>query len=326
MSDRSAGTGPLAFRIRPAVHRWLMIAVLVLFASTVSSDLTGVARAGSGTSAVSAVTRADVVTARTRVAHTAQGAVGYREVGSGSPLVLIMGFSGSMDYWAPSLVNALAAHHTVIVFDNAGVGRTAALTPPLTITAMAEQTSALIATLHLTHPAVLGWSMGGMVAQALAVLRPRQVSALILAATQAGTGESRPIPAGPAAALASPNPAAALSVIFPSDQAAAAHAYVQGILEYKAFYSASALVKTRQTAAINHWMAGRDPAGRKLRAVRLPTLVADGTGDELDPTANDHLLARTVHGARLVLYPDAGHAFLFQDAPAFAARIDRFLR
>lgn len=77
------------------------------------------------------------------MAHTSRGTVGYREMGSGSPLVLIMGFSGSMDYWAPSLVDALAAHHTVIVFDNAGVGRAAARTPPLTITAMAQQRPSL---------------------------------------------------------------------------------------------------------------------------------------------------------------------------------------
>jgi pimeloyl-ACP methyl ester carboxylesterase len=265
------------------------------------------------------------VTAPTRVAHTARGEVGYREVGSGRPLVLIMGFSGSMDYWAPSFVDALAAHHTVIVFDNAGVGRTATVKPPLTITAMAQQTNALIATLHLDRPAVLGWSMGGMVAQALAVLHPQQVGALILAATQGGTGRSLPIPAGPAAAVASPNPATVLSVIFPADQIAAAHAYVTGILQYKPFYSVTAAVKTRQTAAINRWMAGRDPAGRRLATVRAPTLVADGTGDELDPTANGRLLAKTVRGSQLMLYPDAGHAFLFQDAPAFAARVDRFL-
>ena len=320
MSDRSAGMGPLAFRMRPAAHRCLKVGVTVLVGLAVWSAPPAVARAGV------AARRADIITARTRVARTAKGAVGYREVGSGSPLVLIMGFSGTMDYWAPSLVDALAAHHTVIVFDNAGIGRTAALASPVTITRLAEQTSALIATLHLTRPAVLGWSMGGMIAQALAVLHPRQPSALILAATQAGTGTARPIPAGPAAVVASPNPAAALSVIFPSDQGAASQAYVKGILEYKPFYSTSALVKTRQTAAINQWMSGRDPAGRQLRTIRLPTLVADGTRDELDPTANDHLLASTIHGATLVLYPDAGHAFLFQDAPAFAARVDRFLR
>ena len=297
-----------------------------LFVAAAFGAWTEVARAGASRTPASAARTPDVVNARTRVAHTSEGPVAYRELGSGSPLLLITGASASMDNWAPSFVNALAADHTVIVFDNAGVGKTAVLRPPLTITAMANQTSALISTLRLGRPAVLGWSMGGMVAQALAVLHPGQVGRLILAATQAGTGKSQPIPPGPAALLASPNPAAALSIIFPANQTAAAQVYVKGILEYKPFYEPSAATKRQQTAAIAQWMAGKDPAGRKLATLQLPTLVADGALDELDPTANDRLLARTVHGAKLVIYPDAGHAFLFQDAAAFVAKIQRFLR
>jgi len=300
--------------------------VLGLCGAAVLGAQTTAARAAAAGTPARTARSADVISAQMRVAHTAAGPVGYREVGSGSPLLLIMGSSGSMDYWAPSFVDALAAHHTVVVFDNAGVGKTAALSSPLTITAMANQTSALIAKLRLHRPAVLGWSMGGMIAQALAVLHPRQVSRLILAARQAGTGKSLPIPPGPAATLAGPNPVAALSVIFPPDQAGAAQAYVKGILQYKPFYTASAGTNNRQTAAIARWMAGKDRAGRELATLRLPTLVADGTRDELDPTANDRLLDKTIPGARLILYPDAGHAFLFQDAPAFEAKVESFLK
>ena len=267
----------------------------------------------------------DIVTAPTLIASTADGNVGYREVGAGSPIMLIMGLGGSMDDWAPAFVDALAAQHTVIVFDNAGVGDTAALASPLTISAMADQASALITALGLAHPAVLGWSMGGMIAQALAVLHPRQAGLLVLAATQAGTGKSLPIPAAAAAAARS-NPAAVLSVLFPPDQAAAANAYAEGILEYPGYYAASAAIKTEQNAAIQQWMAGRDPAGLRLGQIRIPTLVADGTLDQLDPTPNDRLLARSVPGASLILYPDAGHAFLFQDAGAFVPAVGKFLR
>jgi pimeloyl-ACP methyl ester carboxylesterase len=128
-----------------------------------------------------------------------------------------------MDNGEPSFVDTLAAHHRVIVLDNAGTGETSALTAPLTITKMAVQTSAFITTLHLRGPAVLGWSMGGMIAQTLAVLYPWQVS--------------RPC---------------------------------------------------------SRTYAGR---GRNAGQVR--------------PVANDYLLARSIPGARLVLYPDAGHGFLF---------------
>ncbi len=265
-----------------------------------------------------------VASAPIRVAQTAAGAVGYREVGSGPPLLLIMGLGGTIDDWAPSFVDALAAHHTVVVFDNAGIGHTAALAP-LTVPAMARQTSALISALRLGKPAVLGWSMGGMIAQALAVLHPAQVSALVLAATQPGTGRSLPIPPGAAADAISPNPLTVLSVLFPPDQQAAAAAYVQGILQYPGAYQASAAIKASQGAAIAQWMAGKQAAGRRLSSVHVPTLVADGTLDRLDPSANSRMLAAAVRRARLVLYPDAGHAFPFQDQAAFVPAVLRLL-
>lgn len=210
------------------------------------------------------------------------------------------------------------------MFDNAGIGDTAALPLPLSIPAMAGQTSALISALRLGRPAVLGWSMGGMVAQALAVLHPRQVSRLILAATQAGTGASLPIPPAAEAALA--NPATALAVLFPPDQAAAAKAYLLGILEYPGRYPVGEAVETQQNAAIQQWMAGQDPAGLRLSWIRARTLVADGTLDQLDPVPNDWLLASGIPRAYLLLYPDAGHAFLFQDAAWFVPAVERFLR
>jgi pimeloyl-ACP methyl ester carboxylesterase len=282
--------------------------------------------AGTVPAVASADTSANIVTAPTLIANTSDGAVGYREVGTGSPILLIMGFGGSMDFWAPSFVDALATRHTVVVFDNAGIGDTAAVASPLTISAMATQTSALIAALHLGRTAVLGWSMGGMIAQALAVLHPDQVSQLILAATQAGTGRSLPIPPAAAAALGSTNIATVLSVLFPPDQTAAADAYLAGILQYPGFYGASAAVKTEQNAAIQQWMAGQDPAGRRLSRIHARTLVADGTLDELNPVPNDLLIEHGIPHAHLLLYPDAGHAFLFQDAAWFVPAVDRFLR
>ena len=268
---------------------------------------------------------AAVVNAPTKIAHTAAGPVGYREVGAGSPVLLVMGLSGSMDDWQPAFVAGLATDHTVVVFDNAGVGQTAALSPPLSITAMANQASALISALGLGRTAVLGWSMGGMIAQALAVLHPAQVSRLVLAATQPGTGHALPVPAAAAAAVVSPDPSTVLSVLFPPDQAAAERIYTIGILRYPDFYQASRAVTSAQGLAVQQWIAGNDPAGRQLGQLRLPTLVADGTEDQLDPVANDRLLADTIPAAKLILYPDAGHAFLFQDLASFLHAVQQFL-
>ena len=295
------------------------LAVILAACGTTSSSVTPSSSATPATQAP-----ANVLAAPTRIARTAAGPVGYREVGAGSPLLLITGFGASMDDWPPSFVDTLAGHHTVIVFDNAGVGQTAPAASS-SITAMADQTSDLISALHLHRSAVLGWSMGGMIAQALAVDHPAQVSRLVLAAPQAGTGKALPVPAQAAAQLASPNPATVLAVLFPPDQTSAASAYVTGILQYPSFYAATAATKASQGLAIQQWLAGQDPPGRQIGKLRVPTLVADGTLDQLDPTANDRLLAGSVPGARLILYPDAGHAFLFQDASSFIPAVERFL-
>jgi pimeloyl-ACP methyl ester carboxylesterase len=283
------------------------------------------ASANPGSGPLEAYVSRDVLTAPTRVAQTALGPVGYREIGAGPPLLLIMGLGGSMDAWQPLFLAALAQRHRVVLLDNAGVGDTAALTTPLTITEMADQTSDLITALRLGRTAVLGWSMGGMIAQALAVLHPAQVSRLILAATQPGTGKSLPIPAAAATAAAGSNPAGVLSVLFPASAAAAQQAYALGILRYPGFYQAPRAVIADQGLAVQQWIAGQDPAGRRLTAVRLPALVADGTVDQLNPVANDRTLAGEVPGAKLILYPRAGHAFLFQDMSTFLPAVQRFL-
>ena len=125
---------------------------------------------------------------------------------------------------------------------------------------MADQTSAFITTLGLGRVDVLGWSLGGMVAQALAVQHPTQVDRLILAATQPGTGHAVPIPAAAAADAVSSNPATVLSVLFPSDQTVAEQQYVAGILSYPGYYSAPRAVLPSQAAAVESWLAGSDPS------------------------------------------------------------------
>lgn len=268
----------------------------------------------------------DILSAPTLVAHTADGNVGYRDVGRGSPILLIGGSGSSMDNWEPSFVDTLAARHRVIVFDNAGVGDTSSLPSPLTITEMAGQTSALICALRLHRPALLGWSMGGVIAQALAVLRPEQVGRLILAGSQPGNGKALPIPPSVLDELGSTNLNTVISLLFPADQQAAGLAYFEAIFQYQGFYAAPPAAASAQLTASLNWIAGDDPVGHLDGRITAPTLVADGTEDVFDPVRNDVVLAHSIRGARLVLYPDAGHGFLFQDAASFLPLLERFLR
>jgi pimeloyl-ACP methyl ester carboxylesterase len=268
----------------------------------------------------------DVLTAPVRVVRTSDGTVAYRELGSGPPLVLIVGAAASMDYWPPGFVDALAAHHKVVVFDNAGVGRTSAVSAPalLSITAMASQTSALISALRLRRPAVLGWSMGGMIAQVLAVSHPAQVSRLILAASAVGTGKALPFRHFTPAVLGL-NSAELAAGLFPENQAAKARAYVKTVLQYPGFYGPSAAAFDSQYLAVERWLAGKDAAGRLVGDIRVPTLVAGGTRDQFIVTANSRLLARSVPGAKLLLFDDAGHGFMFQDTARFIRAVETFL-
>jgi pimeloyl-ACP methyl ester carboxylesterase len=267
-----------------------------------------------------------VVSAPVRVAHTKLGTVGYRVVGTGPPLILITGYTATIDGWDPRFVGALAEHFRVVVFDNAGIGRTRALPTPLTIDSMANQTSALIDALGLVRPDVLGWSMGGTIAQALAVLHPAQVRRLVLCATFPGTGKIVPPSQAAAQALTSGNLQEEMADLFPGNQPAAQQAYLAAIAAYRPRATAPAATIAAQGHAINVWLGGTDPAGQKTATISAPTLIADGTIDRLDPVANDHALARLIGNARLKLYPDAGHAFLFQDEKGFVPLIESFLR
>jgi pimeloyl-ACP methyl ester carboxylesterase len=268
-----------------------------------------------GSGPVDAPGTASVVSAPVRVAQTRLGAVGYRTVGHGRPLVLIMGYGWNMEGWDPRLVHALAEHNRVVMFDNSGVGRTRLLPLPLSMNAMADQTSALITALHLGRPDVLGWSMGGMIAQDLAVRHPAQVRRLVLCATFPGTG----------AAGEASQAAVRAGQIFPADQAAARSAYRSAVAEYPAAALAPAGTKVSQATAETDWEDGNDTAGRRIGKLAAPTLVADGTDDQLVPTVNDRILARLIPRSRMVLYPDAGHAFLFQEPARVAALIESFL-
>src|SRR3954469_18683978 len=133
--------------------------------------------------AASAQARDSIVKAPVKTVSAGQGKIGYRSVGSGPPLVLIMGLSGTMNAWEPAFVDALAAHHRVIVFDNEGIGRSTLGPGTLTVRRMARDTASLIRALRLGKVDVLGWSMGGMIAQSLAHDRPELVRRLVLCAT-----------------------------------------------------------------------------------------------------------------------------------------------
>ena len=168
---------------------------------------------------------------------------------------------------------------------------------------------------------MLGWSMGGMIAQALAVLHPGQVRRLVLCATFPGVGTVIP----PQAKINDLTNGNGLSVLFPADQPMAADAFSAGAQSYADAEAASAGVISAQGEASLSWFHGTDAAGRLTSRISVPTLVADGAEDQLDAVSNSRALAGLIPGAKLLIYPDAGHGFLFQEGTPFAVTVESFL-
>src|SRR3954449_2178631 len=126
--------------------------------------------------AVPAASAATAETATSKVVKVGKQKVGYRSFGSGRPLVMVMGLGGTMGSWDPTFLDGLAAGgHRIVLLDNEGVGRTTRLRGRLTIRRMGDTVAGLIARLKLKRPDVAGWSMGGMIAQSLAVRHAKSV-------------------------------------------------------------------------------------------------------------------------------------------------------
>lgn len=295
-----------------------------IFKVTVSIMIVAMLFGARGASATKPATPASVVDVPVNVVSTSEGDVGYRLYGQGPTLVLIMGYAGTMEVWDPHLIDDLARHFRVLTFDNAGIGRSAPLRP-LSIDTMADQTSALITALHLGSPDVLGWSMGSMIAQALTIRHPRQVHRLVLCATYPGTGNAVQPSQKDIAALTDNNPAAAQADLFPADQAIAAAAFAGSLAAYPSSVPPTRPVIANQASAILRWFDGRDQTGHEAARIDVATLVADGADDRIDAVANDREVASQIPGSRLVLFPDAGHGFLFQEGASFTFQVRTFL-
>ena len=260
--------------------------------------------------------------------------VGYRTIGSGPPLVLITGYAATLYVWDPGLLTRLAEHRRVIVFDNRGVLTTSRGRGRLTIQRMADDTQGLIRALGYRRADVLGWSMGGYIAQELALRHPQRVRRLVLAATDPGSSRAIQPKSPPARrVLNDPNPTIQelLRAIFPAAEQAAANAYIRRLLLWPGvqpsdFNASPQITGDQSVAAGRLWLCRSCGAYGRLPSLRAPTLVADGRRDILEPPDNSRIIARRIPRARLSLYGAAGHAFLFQRRVDFATRVNSFLK
>ncbi len=238
----------------------------------------------------------------------------YERAGSGPPLLAIMGMSGTMDHWGSPFLQSLREDFEVIVYDHRGVGQSSRLSGPITIAQMAQHAAGLLDGLELDSAHVLGISMGGMIAQELALARPGLIRTLTLGCTYCG-GQgsvlaSEEVMRKLAEGLASGDRERAIRIgwevnVSPSF-AANDEAYAR-FLELGMRRAVSVDVIMEQMRAIT----GHNTSAR-LPDISAPTLVVHGTLDQMLPVENAHMIADLIPDARLEILEDTGHLFFWE--------------
>jgi 3-oxoadipate enol-lactonase len=249
----------------------------------------------------------------------------YERSGSGPPLLLIMGMSGTALHWGEPFLRELRKDFELIAYDHRGVGSSSRLEGPVTIAQMARDAAALLDALEIDSAHVLGISMGGMIAQELALAHPERVRTLTLGCTYCG-GESSSLTTPEVvqkltAAMASGDPMLALRAAFEVNIAPAAAAadgtLYRRMLEIAAQRAVAVPVIMAQLQAC----AAHDTSSR-LSGLTAPTLVIHGTEDQMLPVANAAVIAERIPGARLEILDGAGHLF-FWERPEESAELIR---
>jgi pimeloyl-ACP methyl ester carboxylesterase len=256
----------------------------------------------------------------------------YRELGpkTGVPLVLVTHLAAVLDNWDPRVVDGLAATHRVIAFDNRGVGATTGTTPK-TIHAMAKDAVTFIRALGLTQVDLLGFSMGGMIAQVIAQDEPQLVRKLILAGTGPAGGEGITNVTKLShldtvrALLTLQDPKQFLFFTRTPNGRQAGKQFLARLKERTDNRDKAMSLKSyfAQLSAIHSWGLERP---HDLSVIGQPVLVANGESDRMVPTQNSVDLARRLPDSDLVIYPDAGHGGIFQFHAQFVEQALAFLQ
>lgn len=257
----------------------------------------------------------------------------YRRLGSdhGTPLLFLQHFRGGMDNWDPLVTDGLAAGRPVVLFDNVGVAGTSGETPDKVET-QADDAAAFAAGIGLTQYDLLGFSIGGYVAQALTLRHREVVRRLVLVGTKPRAGddaERHP----DVNTVGTRNAVLAMDdfqfLFFspsPAGQAAGeAYWRRRHARTVDVDPETSAQTMQAQAEAIKDWALPHGEPYSELASITQPTLVVNGSKDIMVPTVNSYILARHIPDAQLIIYPDSGHASLFQYPRLFVDHVSRFL-
>lgn len=269
--------------------------------------------------------------APTKIVDVSGARFAYRQLGTdtGVPVIFLNHLAAVLDNWDPSVVDGIAAQHRVIVFDNRGIGASGGLTPD-TIDAMARDAIAFIRALGFEQVDLLGFSLGGMVSQAIAELEPQLVRKMILA----GTG-----PAGGVGIdkvtqvtivdmlrgyLTFKDPKQYLFFTTTANGRRESAKFIKRLKERTEDRDKPISIRAFRTQlkAIHAWGV-QQPSD--LSTIQQPVFVANGDHDRMVPTSNTFDLAKRLPNSEIKIYPDAGHGGIFQFHNEFVAQALEFL-
>jgi pimeloyl-ACP methyl ester carboxylesterase len=258
--------------------------------------------------------------------------IAYKQIGKpdAKPIILITGSSATMDMWNPLLLEQLAsANYRVIIFENRGVGESTVGTKEFSISQFANDTLGLLDALGISKANVLGWSMGGMIAQQLAVTNPGRVDNLILYTTSCGGSNDRPTPPeviqiGTNASMSQEERIQKLAPLF-----FAPASWFRAHPDYLNYFPIHGYIQSKEAVSQEILQQQLDAAAtwtgtcNALSSITQPTLVIVGTDD--DPAPDSLTLAEGIPGSWLIRIRDAGHGLMYQHPDEFNRVLLTFL-
>ncbi|HKC37338.1 MAG TPA: alpha/beta hydrolase [Chitinophagaceae bacterium] len=256
----------------------------------------------------------------------------YRSFGNKAsvPLIFLQHFTGTMDNWDPMVTDGIAEEHHVILFNNAGISSSSGKTPG-NVDAMAEDALAFIDALSLKQVDLLGFSLGGFIAQLIVVKKPNLVRKLILVGTgPEGSSGLDKLP-GTLSIAVQKKPGDGLLYMFFKDTESSikrGREFLNRIMQRTIGRDPDTTNEAigEQMKAIVSWGEPVNRSYADLKAITHPVLVVNGSNDIVVPTKNSYTIFEQLANARLSLYPDSGHGALFQYAGLFINEVNYFLR
>jgi pimeloyl-ACP methyl ester carboxylesterase len=275
------------------------------------------------------------ITAPTQFLQTKLEKYAYRRFGKGSglPLLCLQHFTGTLDNWDPAVTDALASGREVILFENAGLGRSTG-TVPETMSGMATHALAFLDALGLKRVDILGYSLGGMVAQQIALERPPLVHKMLLVGTAPEGGEDIMHMEKPELRKITEDPnlpglEKLVRLFFAPSKSSqeAGEAFALRLAERTQDREplAGMNVAMAQIVAFRAWESFSGERFANLRKITQPCLVVNGVFDNMIPVRNSYMLSEHLPNALLLTYPDAGHGSLFQFHNSFVRQASLFL-